>query len=96
MPIPRRVGKSLGAVAATVLCLVLLGGGGALIWFGVDMLDEFEPQNITYGSPTNPRIPDDEQRTDYILDTVLLVGVGSVLVVGTTIAAWSALKPSSR
>jgi len=64
--------------------------------FGVDTLDEFEPQNITYGSPTNPRIPDDEQRTDYMLDTILLIAVGSVLVLGTLFAAWNALKPSSR
>lgn len=41
----------LAVVFATIVGLAMLIGGVALMWFGIDMLDEFEPQNIAVGSP---------------------------------------------
>lgn len=64
------------------------------------MLDEFEPQNITVGSPLNPRIPDDEQRTDYILDTIMIIALGAAMVLVVAVPALfgfsAAFRRSSR
>lgn len=96
MPIPRKARTVLGVAGASVLGLVVLVAGVAIMWFGIDMLDEFEPQNIAYGSPVNPRIPDDEQRTDYILDTVVLIATGATLVLSVLAGGWAAVRPSPR
>lgn len=63
-----------------LLAVALAAGGVAAIWFPVEAILDFQPQNITVGWPGNPRIPDDEQRTDLILDSLLMIAMGVVLL----------------
>lgn len=69
--------------------LIVLAVGGAGFWvflFGIDKLDEFEFQNIARGSPTNPVIPESEQRADYLWDTWLIIIAGGVVAAATAVA----------
>ena len=88
--------SGLAVAFVTIMGLAVLAGGIALIWFGIDMLDEFEPRNVTSGHPFNPRTPDDEQRADYLFDTVLLIAGGAVLVLSVLIPVWTSVRRRSR
>jgi hypothetical protein len=74
------LGKVVMLVSGLLLVAALAAGGIAAIWFPVEAIVNFEPQNITVGSPFNPRIPDDEQRADLVFDSVLMIGMGVVLL----------------
>ncbi|MGP4018403.1 hypothetical protein [Saccharopolyspora sp. 5N708] len=72
---------TVGVVAlASIVGMAMVGGGGALIWFGIHQMINFEPQNVTVGNPFNPRTPDDEQRMSNFIDSVLLIVLGMGLV----------------
>lgn len=96
VPTPGRVATGLAVAFVTIAGLAVLAGGIALLWFGIDMLEEFAPRNVTSGHPFNPRTPDDEQRSAYLFDTSLLIAGGAGLVLSVLIPAWASFRRRSR
>ncbi|EID53180.1 hypothetical protein [Saccharomonospora xinjiangensis] len=77
-------------ILGVLLTAALAAGGGAAIWFPIESIVNFEPQNITSGHPGNPRIPEDDQFTDLLISSLLMITIGVVLV-GCAIAIVVAL-----
>lgn len=79
-----RLGEVLAKALITLLVVVLVGGVVAVcvaaIWFPVEALVNFEPQNLAWGSPAGPAVTEEEQYTDAVLNVIFLSGPAAVLL----------------
>jgi hypothetical protein len=77
----RPLRKAMATVSMAVLVSLLTAGGLALIWFPVEAIINFEySPTLTYGSGFGPPASETEQRTDLILDSILVIGMGVFLL----------------